>query len=394
MKKTVLFSLIVVMGYGCFDGVNAAESCRKTSSGATICGSLPVGSQMETNRCKGDYDKKNDRQNYKKIGAPCSPANAPANSGRCIKSNKPDVTSCAAKKCNDGYLLYTTNTRHEISVIGTNDRVGSQGICTNKQSLKTFCETKCSCDDPGYKCILNEVQVENLNPRQIVDAYIGEEACICVADQIAPQPVVQPDVQPDVPPEDEKECVYNLTVNIQCNNGNYYTENATIHMSKTQAQKMTCEIWKSKMQQIQNGRLDADLQKEIDEMQDLLNEKCGNASGDIIVMNSQTGGSVGTVNTENTNEIEIENAKRTLNNFFDKARKNASVWEKTDGSFNTARLASDLTAGVVLGTVGGVVSGHIIKKNQIKKGFEGLHCTVGGQTVADWGDEFSVGFRR
>ncbi len=43
-----------------------------------------------------------------------------------------------------------------------------------------------------------------------------------------------------------------------------------------------------------------------------------------------------------------------------------------------ARLASDLTAGVVLGTVGGVVSGVVIKKKQVEKGFDALHCTVGG----------------
>lgn len=71
-----------------------------------------------------------------------------------------------------------------------------------------------------------------------------------------------------------------------------------------------------------------------------------------------------------------------------------SVWKTADGSFNTARLASDLTAGVVLGTVGGVVSGVLIKKNQLKHGYESLRCTLGGQNIADWGDEFSVRFSR
>ncbi len=69
-------------------------------------------------------------------------------------------------------------------------------------------------------------------------------------------------------------------------------------------------------------------------------------------------------------------------------------WKTADGKFNTTRLASDLTAGVVLGTVGGVVSGVVIKKKQVEKGFDALHCTVGGQKVADWGDEFSVGLQR
>ncbi len=71
-----------------------------------------------------------------------------------------------------------------------------------------------------------------------------------------------------------------------------------------------------------------------------------------------------------------------------------SAWKTAEGKFNTARLASDLTAGVVLGTVGGVVSGVVIKKKQVEKGFDALHCTVGGQPIADWGDTFNVGLRR
>ena len=90
----------------------------------------------------------------------------------------------------------------------------------------------------------------------------------------------------------------------------------------------------------------------------------------------------------------IEAAKRTVSSFFSSAESNKSVWKDTEGNFNTARLASDLTAGVVLGTVGGVVSGVVIKKKQIEKGFDALHCSVGGQTVADWGDIFNVGLRR
>lgn len=71
----------------------------------------------------------------------------------------------------------------------------------------------------------------------------------------------------------------------------------------------------------------------------------------------------------------------------------SSVWKKDDGSFNTARLASDSIAGVVLGTTGGIITSNVIKKNQIKKGFEDLKCTIGGQSVATYGDEFSVGVK-
>lgn len=71
----------------------------------------------------------------------------------------------------------------------------------------------------------------------------------------------------------------------------------------------------------------------------------------------------------------------------------SSVWKNDEGKFNTARLASDSIAGVVLGTVGGVITSNIIKKNQIENGFEDLKCTIGGQTVASYGDEFTVGVK-
>ncbi|MBO4480489.1 MAG: hypothetical protein J5742_02590 [Alphaproteobacteria bacterium] len=68
-----------------------------------------------------------------------------------------------------------------------------------------------------------------------------------------------------------------------------------------------------------------------------------------------------------------------------------SVWKDEDGNFNTARLASDSIAGVVLGTAGGIITSKIVKKNQLKQGFEDIKCSIGGQTVASYGDTFSVG---
>ena len=91
--------------------------------------------------------------------------------------------------------------------------------------------------------------------------------------------------------------------------------------------------------------------------------------------------------------VEIDNAKKSLDAFFKSTESHKSGLKTADGKFNTVRLASDISAGVILGTVGGVVSGVVIKKKQVEKGFEALHCTVGGQTVADWGDTFEVGLR-
>ncbi len=68
-----------------------------------------------------------------------------------------------------------------------------------------------------------------------------------------------------------------------------------------------------------------------------------------------------------------------------------SKWKDAEGNFNTARLASDSIAGVVLGTVGGVVTAHLVKKAQVKQGFEDIQCHIGGQSVAGYGDGFVVG---
>ena len=70
-----------------------------------------------------------------------------------------------------------------------------------------------------------------------------------------------------------------------------------------------------------------------------------------------------------------------------------TVWRDEEGKFNTSRLLSDSIAGVVLGTAGGLITSSVVKKNQVEDGFEDLQCTVGGQAVAGWGDEFRVGIQ-
>ena len=88
---------------------------------------------------------------------------------------------------------------------------------------------------------------------------------------------------------------------------------------------------------------------------------------------------------------EITNATNDVDGIL--AGLKLTVWKDKDGNFNVARLASDSIAGVVLGTAGGLIMSHVVKKNQVKKGFEDVQCTVGGQKVADWGDEFTVGIQ-
>lgn len=89
------------------------------------------------------------------------------------------------------------------------------------------------------------------------------------------------------------------------------------------------------------------------------------------------------------NQARLDSALQTISSKT--STLGTSVWKDAEGNFNKARLASDSIAGVVLGTVGGVVTGHVVKKNQIKKGFEDITCTVGGQEVGSYGDEIVVG---
>ncbi len=77
----------------------------------------------------------------------------------------------------------------------------------------------------------------------------------------------------------------------------------------------------------------------------------------------------------------------TLGGFIGKK----SDWVNETGGFNTTRLLSDSIAGVVLGTTGALITGSVVKKNQVKTGFEDVGCAVGGQPVAGYADEFVVG---
>lgn len=89
----------------------------------------------------------------------------------------------------------------------------------------------------------------------------------------------------------------------------------------------------------------------------------------------------------------VNNAYIQLTSIHNKFRDDVSVWKNEDGNFNTARLASDSIAGVVLGTAGGLITSSVVKKNQVENGFEDIKCTIGGQNVAEWGDQFRVGIQ-
>ena len=170
----------------------------------------------------------------------------------------------------------------------------------------------------------------------------------------------------------DEECWYTFESEVQCTNG------ATIH--KSERKKLGSDI----LGGASCESVKANLQPGSAALQGLIDHYCGNGGGN--------GGGNGDQNADKANKI--KNAREKLSAFFKKIDSDRSVWKNADGSFNATRLASDLTAGVVLGTVGGVVSGVLIKKSQVEKGFDALNCTVNGQKIADWGDEFTVGLRR
>ena len=177
-------------------------------------------------------------------------------------------------------------------------------------------------------------------------------------------------------------CKITINQTIRCfNNGNYFnsTENYSVCKEDLDALRLSCDGLKTKVNACQNTDCIRSLLTRIDAFDELIAKVCKDSTNPVYVPD---------------NYAKIAAAKQTVSSFFGSAESNKSVWKDAEGNFNTARLASDLTAGVVLGTVGGVVSGVVIKKKQIEKGFDALHCSVGGQTVADWGDIFNVGLRR
>ena len=97
------------------------------------------------------------------------------------------------------------------------------------------------------------------------------------------------------------------------------------------------------------------------------------------------------ISEQNASRLKIKRAWARLNAMSGDFK--VSVWRDKQGNFNTARLASDSIAAVVLGTTGALVTSNIVKKNQVSGGFEDISCQVGGQTVAGWGDQFSVGIQ-
>lgn len=161
---------------------------------------------------------------------------------------------------------------------------------------------------------------------------------------------------------DNSECKYVANSYINCNNGRRIINHSEFTISAAELAGKSCKEFKAGKDMIAYVR-----------------EKYCGVSGytEEIPMDAKT-----------------KTAISNMEAFFKTSDDDVTVWRNEEGKFNTARLASDATAGVVLGTVGGVVSAKVIKKKQLEKGYDVLKCTIGGQKMADWGDVFNVGFHR
>ncbi len=159
-------------------------------------------------------------------------------------------------------------------------------------------------------------------------------------------------------------CYYTFSGTIDCGNGRRVSRTVSMQLSKSDLNGLKCD----KFQELYG--------KDVSGFKALADKLCAEYGEDVKL------------------DIATQNAIKKVNEFFGISDANRNVWRDADGKFNTTRLVSDATAGVVLGTVGGIVSGKIIKKKQLEKGYDVLHCTVGGQKMADYGDTFQVSYQR
>ena len=103
------------------------------------------------------------------------------------------------------------------------------------------------------------------------------------------------------------------------------------------------------------------------------------------------------LDTENNTCIDIE-LQNKIKFYSDKIKSmqdahsgdEASVWKNADGNFNTSRLLSDSIAGVALGTVGGLVVNKLVKNNHLDTGFEEIGCSIDGNRLVNFEDEFVI----
>ena len=344
------------------------------------------------------------------VGTSCSTTGAVE--GYCtnnVDRNGDRVKSCSAKICDKTHILWLQK---------RNGKYVPYGKCQSKAAMQAICD-KGVCP-PTCKCTLYEQDwtwTYGPTKGKTTKAYYSDDMCRCTASKSET--------------EYAKSCQYKFTV--ECSDGTEITDtnlrlpkiiNLTQDDLSDPIVKNYYGLSDNDIKLCANGKIMSKENNNISEagqglfkkmydkdyaewikwandnkdyvtwycnggMEDTGNANIVTTGGSSSYEGSVAGASY--VNTNNT--AEINNAKAVLSAFFAKAESDVSVWKNEEGKFNTARLASDLGAAVVLGTVGGVVSSVVIKKAQVKKGFESLQCYMHGYKVADWGDVFEASLR-
>ena len=175
-----------------------------------------------------------------------------------------------------------------------------------------------------------------------------------------------------------------------CSGGDTVSAAVVIASTSTEPEKYDCDI--NKLLEL---RAKHSTNSEIVSLIDELIEKCeeGIKENEYSSLYAEI-----TVSITNIQNAGLSSSRTNILNAISKLDKlssgfKTSAWKDEEGKFNTSRLLSDSVAGVVLGTAGGLITSSVVKKNQVENGFEDIQCTVGGQVVAGWGDQFQVGIQ-
>ena len=405
------------------DIINNCE-CTNNTSQCTINGKTYI---IEwTKDCYPDV------QNLKecpKVGTECTSHNPHSTYAECtyVLNHGKYVPSCAAKTCESGYHLWFWDNQ------GTGKY--SMGVCRNEQQAQSYCTNWCTDEYKDKNCtpVLNGNRTtirHNGTRHNLIDAFIGCEH----ETNNTPK---TPDSDPTPNPQTDTGCdltfadgqtIENVDWAESAKPGYDDTDNK-ITLINTPVRNIT-SIYTNKDKEIikqnesgfvanydENAPHLFDLthinnsqipQTERDKYTDAVAIifKCNNGKPEITPIVSVP--VPGTPNPNNGTTLSLTCERGTQCQKFDvfsaideqisylQGRDfftGSSVWKTDAGKFNTARLASDSIAGVVLGTAGGIITSKIVKKNQIKNGFEDLKCTIGGQVVATYGDEFTVSIK-
>ena len=319
--------------------------------------------------------------------------------------------ACIYVKCNAGFMPDANNTKCVLDTRGStctnSGGVWQNGfcVCDSAKFLKqNAAKTECECVSSDYEYVVSSGKCEETaasrqrrqvtSNKQKCEASFGTWSggkCVC---------------------DTAKNLIQDTNVTCKCKDANYERNNSTksCELTKVAIREQACKAAASSGASWNGTECVCN-----DSKKEWTGAKCeypvgyvqcqavAGATWDAVskqcVCNDETKVFDGTkcVETEEAKQKRIygaatksiSSAVGKLDSFVDGLE--VSKWKDEEGEFNTARLASDSIAGVVLGTAGGLITSNIVKKHQVEEGFENLNCTIGGQTVAGWGDEFIVG---